>query len=165
MPGVEHRLIVVDNALPRDFTDERAGSLLIGGDNSSWEFSGFDRALNFLGADVWSYDFVHFATSAFNTLYVAYLERFEPSLLEVLANRAVCVGHIDCYNEPVEVRGYHAQHWIRSCFFIFRRPKQKLWVVSCPSRMDRRFSAAVQTRRSVPTRQSARAIGNILRSG
>jgi hypothetical protein len=118
MPGVEHRLIVVDNALPRDFTDEHAGSLVIGGDNSSWEFSGFDRALDFLGTDVWSYDFVHLATSAFNTLYVAYLERFEPPLLEVLANRAVCVGHIDCYNEPVEVRGYHAQHWIRSCFFM-----------------------------------------------
>jgi hypothetical protein len=118
MPGVEHRLIVVDNALPRDFMDQRDGSLLIGGDNSSWEFSAFDRALDFIGADIWSYGFVHFATSAFNTLYVAYLERFEPSLLQALADRAACVGHIDYYNEPVEVRGYHAQHWIRSCFFM-----------------------------------------------
>ena len=49
---------------------------------------------------------------------MAYLERFDPSLLEALAGRAACVGHIDCYNEPIEVRAYRAQHWIRSCFFF-----------------------------------------------
>ena len=144
---------------------QRAGSLLIGGDNRSWEFSGFDRALDFLGAEVWSYYFVHFATSAFNTLYVAYLERFEPSLLEVVANRAVCVGHIDCYNEPVEYGATMPSIGSVRAFSCCRQPKQKLWAVSCPSRMDRHFSAVVQTHRSVPTRQSTRAIGNTSRSG
>jgi hypothetical protein len=116
---VERRVIVVDNALPREFVEQRHdGSVLIGGDNSSREFSAFDRALDWLGADVWSYDFVHLATSAFNTLYVAYLERFGPSLLAAAAGRPACIGHIDCYNEPIRVRTYHAQHWIRSCFFF-----------------------------------------------
>ena len=92
--------------------------MLIGGDNSSREFSAFDRALEWVGADVWSYDFVHLATSAFNTLYVAYLERFGPSLLAAAAGRPACIGHIDCYNEPIRVRTYHSQHWIRSCFFF-----------------------------------------------
>jgi hypothetical protein len=73
--------------------------------------------VDFVGSDIWSYDFVHCATSAFNTLYVAYLDRFEPSVLQAMTGRPACVGHIDCYNEPIEVRGYHAQHWVRSCFF------------------------------------------------
>ena len=116
---VQRRVVVVDNALPRDVVDQRSdGSVLIGGDNSSREFSAFDRAIEFAGADIWSYDFVHFATSAFNTLYVAYLDRFVPSLLAAAAGRPACIGHIDCYNEPVEVATYQAQHWIRSCFFF-----------------------------------------------
>ena len=119
MPAIERHVIVVDNALPRDVVDERNdGSVLIGGDNSSREFSAFDRALEFVGEDIWSYDFVHFATSAFNTLYVAYLDRFAPSLLAAAAGRPVCIGHIDCYNEPIQVRTYQAQHWMRSCFFF-----------------------------------------------
>ena len=118
LPGVERDVIVVDNALPRDYVARREGSMLIGGDNSSREFSAFDRAVEFVGADIWSYHLVHFATSAFNTLYVAYLERFVPSLLASMASRPACVGHIDCYNEPIEIGSHRGQHWIRSCFFF-----------------------------------------------
>jgi hypothetical protein len=118
LPDVERRVIVIDNALGAEVVEEGATSVLIGGDNGSREFSGFDRAIDFVGDDIWSYDYVHCATSAFQTLYVAYLERFEPAVLQAAAGRAVCVGHIDCYNEPIEVRGYHAQHWIRSCFLF-----------------------------------------------
>ena len=32
--------------------------------------------------------------------------------------RGACLGHIDCYNEPIEVASYRAQHWVRSCFFF-----------------------------------------------
>jgi hypothetical protein len=118
MPTVERRTIVVDNALPRDTVLEQHDSVVIGGDNSAREFSAFDRALEFAGSDIWSYDFVHFATSAFNTMYVSYIERFNARLLEILVDRPACVGHIDCYNEPVDVRTYRSQHWMRSCFFF-----------------------------------------------
>ena len=119
LPRVERRVVVVDNALPREFREERHdGTVLIGGDNSSREFSAFDRGIAWVGDDLWSYDFIHLATSAFNTLYVSYLERFEPSLLAAAAGGPACIGHIDCYNEPIQVRTYHAQHWIRSCFFF-----------------------------------------------
>ena len=118
MEGIERRVIVVDNALPHGVVEEHGCTTVISGDNSSWEFSAFDRAIDFVGADVWSYDFVHCATSAFNTLYVAYLERFEPGLLLALAGRPACVGHIDCYNEPIEVGSHYSQHWIRSCCFF-----------------------------------------------
>lgn len=118
MPAVDRTVIIVDNALPPGLVQERRDGILLGGDNSAREFSAFDRALDFVGSDIWSYDLVHFATSAFNTLYINYLERFDDRLLEAIAGRAVCVGHVDCYNEPVDVLTYHSQHWIRSCFFF-----------------------------------------------
>jgi hypothetical protein len=119
MPMVERQVVIVDNALPRDVVGRRDdGSVLIGGDNSTREFSAFDRALEFVGAEIWQYDFVHFATSAFKILYVAYLERFVPSLLAAAAGRPVCIGHIDCYNEPIELGAHRNQHWIRTCFFF-----------------------------------------------
>jgi hypothetical protein len=117
-PTVDRTVIVVDNALPRDFVEERDGHILIGGDNSAREFSAFDRAVAFVGSDIWSYDLVHFATSAFNQLYVAYIERFDPRLLAAIAGQPACVGHIDCYNDPIDVRTYRSQHWIRTCFFM-----------------------------------------------
>jgi hypothetical protein len=118
MPAVDRKVVIVDNALPRDVVDEGDGAVLLGGDNSAREFSAFDRALDFVGSDIWSYDLVHFATGAFNSLYVAYLERFDTRLLEALTGRAACVGHVDCYNEPIEVLTYRSQHWMRSCFFF-----------------------------------------------
>jgi hypothetical protein len=116
--GIERRVVIVDNERPRDFIEERGGSTVIGGDNSAREFSAFDRAVDFVGADIWSYDFVHCATSAFNTLYVAYLERFDPNLLQAIAGRPACVGHIDCYNEAIQVGAHYSQHWMRSCCFF-----------------------------------------------
>jgi hypothetical protein len=119
MPAVDRSVLVVDNARPRHAIEERAdATTVIGGDNSAREFSAFDRAIDFVGSDIWSYDLVHFATSAFNRLYVAYLDRFGTRLLETLVERAACVGHIDCYNEPVDVLTWRSQHWIRSCFFV-----------------------------------------------
>jgi hypothetical protein len=118
MPQVTRTVVVVDNALPREFVEEQNGRTLLGGDNRFFEFSAFDRALDYVGPALASYDLIHFATSAFNTLYVAYLERFDAHLLGALANRPVCVGHIDCYNEPVSLLTFHSQHWMRSCFFV-----------------------------------------------
>ena len=118
MPAVDRTVITVDNALPRSLVQERRDGVLLGGDDTAREFSAFDRALDFVGPDIWSYDLVHLATSAFNTLYVAYLERFNASVLAAITGRAVCVGHIDCYNEPIDVLTYRSQHWMRSCFFF-----------------------------------------------
>ena len=117
-PGIERDVVVVDNALPTDTVTREHGRTLIGGDNRVREFTGFDRAVSYVGADLASYDSVHFATSAFNTLYTSYLERFSPAVLSAAAGRLVCLGHIDCYNQPVQWRVSMSQHWVRSCFFF-----------------------------------------------
>ena len=118
LPHVERDVIVVDNALPAETVTREGARMLIGGDNRVREFTGFDRALGLPGVDVTAYDLVHFATSAFNTLYTSYLERFTPAVLQAIVGRPACLGHIDCYNEPVRVGRYASQHWVRSCFFF-----------------------------------------------
>lgn len=118
LPRVERSVVVVDNALHESVIDEQPGRTLLGGDNTCYEFSAFDRAVAHVGSALFNYDLIHFATSAFNTLYVAYLERFDQALLSAVAARPVCIGHIDCYNEAVELQRCRSQHWARSCFFM-----------------------------------------------
>lgn len=137
MPGIERAVIVVDNALPAKLIEQTPQRALIGGDNSAWEFTGFDCGLRFVGSRIWQYDLVHFATSAFNTLYTDYLDRFDEALLALVARHPVSIGHIDCYNEPVELLGFRLQHWIRSCFF-FVPPAEALMLGSFASLTDGR---------------------------
>jgi hypothetical protein len=118
LPEVERTVVVVDNALSAPGAAPRGPRQLIAGDNSAREFSGFDRALAAIGGDIAQFDLVHFATSAFNRLYVGYLERFDTRVVQSIIGRPVCLGHIDAYNEPVAIRGFHSQHWIRTGFFM-----------------------------------------------
>jgi hypothetical protein len=118
LPGIHRDVIVVDNALPRETAWRSQSTTLVGGDNRVREFTAFDRAIEHAGADLPGYDFIHLATSAFNTLYTSYLERFTFPVLSAAAGRTVCLGHIDCYNEPVRLGAFVSQHWIRTCFFF-----------------------------------------------
>ena len=119
LPGVERDTVVVDTVLPECVIERQPRRVLIGGDNSSWEFSGFDSGLAHVGDDIWDYDLINLTTSAFRQIYADYLERFRPEVLEAMVGRSVCLGHIDCYNEAIEVRGCASQHWVRSsCVFI-----------------------------------------------
>src|SRR5919197_786912 len=77
-----------------------------------------EEKIESIGSALSKYDVIHLATSAFNTLYTAYFERFTIPLLTAAAGRAVCLGHIDCYNEAVRGRSFISQHWIRTCFFL-----------------------------------------------
>ena len=118
LPGIHRDVIVVDNALPREAGARLHGTTLVGGDNRVREFTAFDRAIEHAGADLSGYDFIHLATSAFNTLYTHYLERFTFPVLRAAAGRTICLGHIDCYNEPVGLGAFVSQHWMRTCFFF-----------------------------------------------
>jgi hypothetical protein len=118
---------------------EKLGSdmTVLGGDNSFSEFSAADVALSWIGHRIWSYDLVHLATAAFNTLYVGYLERFDMRMLRTIAARPVCVGHIDCYNDPIRLLSYHSQHWIRTSF-LFLPPTELKALGSLVSFRDRK---------------------------
>jgi hypothetical protein len=126
MAAIDRTVLIVDNALPAGFKEGEGRRFLIGGDNSAREFSAFDCGMRFLGSNIWSYDLIHFATSAFNTLHVNYLERLDAALLAAITSRPVCVGHIDCYNEAVEILGFRSQHWIRTCWFFLAPGEAKM---------------------------------------
>lgn len=126
LPQVRRDVLVVDNLLPGDTVEHGRGRSVIGGDNTSWEFSAIDKAVAHLGSQIWQYDLVNIVTSAFQQLYVAYLERFtEPVLTSILGER-VCLGHIDCYNEHVGIGSYYSQHWLRSCFVMLPPTELKI---------------------------------------
>ena len=116
--GVDRYTVVVDNALPRDFVEETGHRVVLGGDNRMHEFSGFDRGISFLGSRIWDFDLVNLATSAFKMLYTAYLDRFDMNLLREIEGRPVCLGHVDCYNEPVDILTHQSQHWVRTSFVV-----------------------------------------------
>ena len=126
MPDVARTVLVVDNALPPGVAESSPGRTVIGGDNSGREFTALDEGLRYLGRAIWAYDLVNVVTEAFNSLYVDYLARFSTPLLEAIRGRPAAVGHIDCYNEPVELLGFHTQHWIRSCFIFLPPAEVKL---------------------------------------
>lgn len=117
MPRARRRIVVIDTALPPGHVEPGpGGATVIGADNSAWEFSAWDEGLRFTAAELGDHDLVHLATSAFDTLYTGYLKRFDDGLLEALAGRRLACGHIDYYDEPVELFGERSRHWIRSSF-------------------------------------------------
>jgi hypothetical protein len=119
LPAAERDVVIVDTALTPGVVEPAGRRTLLGSDNEAWEFSAIDTAVSFLGNRLWAYDLVNVATSAFRQLYVGYLERFTPAVLQAIEGRPVCLGHIDGYNEPIRVLEYVSQHWIRtSCFFL-----------------------------------------------
>lgn len=118
MPEIARDVVVVDNALTPGISECAAGRVVIGGDNTFREFSGFDCGVGHVAGGLQRYDLVHFVTDAFHRLYVDYLARFTTPLLHAVAGRPVCLGHIDCYNQPIEILGFRSQHWMRTGYFF-----------------------------------------------
>ncbi len=111
LPEVDREILVIDNSVPSGQILEKApGRTVIGGDNSSWEFSGWDVGVRWFGNTLRNFDLVHLVTSAFRMSYPDYLDRFRLSALELAVDRPIVLGHIDCYNEPVQAFDYPFQH-------------------------------------------------------
>jgi len=124
MPGALRRTVVIDNALPQGHVEPgRGGITVVGGDNSAWEFSAWGEGIRFVGAELDGYDLVHIVTSAFDTLYTGYLERFDDALLAEVARLRIACGHVDYYGEPVSFLTDVSRHWIRSSF-LFLAPAE-----------------------------------------
>lgn len=127
LPQVDVTCVIVDNALPEGACEDLPdGTLLLGGSNALWEFSAWDSALEALRPSLMRYDYIHFVTSAYRQLYIAYIDRIETAMLSSLRGRDVMLGHIDAYGEPVGFLGCTSQAWLRSSFlfappFVLRR--------------------------------------------
>jgi len=138
LPAADRTTIVVDNALePGHEHRVSASCVVIGGDNRQWEFSGWDRALAYVGRDVFAFDLVHLCTSAFRTLYTAYLDRLSDTMLRAVRGRGVALGHVDYFSSALRVFSYCSQHWLRTSF-LFLPPEELVTVGSLAMVHDRR---------------------------
>ncbi len=119
LPSARHDVLVVDNAWGGPASGaQQPGVEVVPGSNRHWEFSAWDEGLAHVGSRTRAYDLVHLATSAFRTLYVRYLDRFDERMLGMVSGHRAAVGHIDCYGEPIELMGRRSQSWIRSSFLF-----------------------------------------------
>ena len=119
LPSVRRDVVVVDTALPLGVAEEEQGRLVMGGDNSAREFSAFDSGVARVGEKIWDYDLVNLTTAAFRSCYGTTWSAFNRQRSSAIAGRPACLGHIDCYNEPIQVAGCTSQHWVRtSCIFL-----------------------------------------------
>lgn len=136
-PGVEHVMLIVDNALPAGCVEPLDGNrTVIGGDNAWHEFSAWDQALRHCRDGLGRFDALHLATSAFDMLYNAYLERFDERTVRLVRDRPVAAGHIDYYPHPVVSGTCVSQHWLRTSF-VFLPPHEALRLGSFVSFTDR----------------------------
>jgi hypothetical protein len=120
--SAEVHSVVIDNALaPETPPVFEASHSVIAGDNHDSEFSGWDRGLAFARQSGLEYDVVHLCTSTFRSLYSEYTAFVDERVLQLIAAVPSCVGHIDAYNEPVELFGRPSQHWIRTSYFFLSR--------------------------------------------
>jgi len=116
----QRTLWIIDNALPADTPPQELapGVTLRPGDNRAWEFSAWARALREAATEAADHTVVHFVTSAFHTLYTGYLGHFHAGMLDYVAARGACLGHIDHYDRPITLSGQASAAWVRTCFFF-----------------------------------------------
>jgi len=129
LPSARHDLLVIDNGPGGLPLVGSSNGDVIRGSNAYWEFSAWDDGLRHVGSRTRDYDFVHLVTSAFRTLYTRYIDRFHIGMLDRVAGRGIALGHIDYYNEPVELLRYPTQAWIRSSFVFI--PPAELATLGC----------------------------------
>jgi hypothetical protein len=107
------KVILIDNQLSSGQSTVEAEA----GDNRFYEFSGWNAILKKYPDLVKSVDVVLFVTSAFEESFSGYLNQFSPEIMKLVAERGVCVGHLDAYPEAIQIFGENSQSWMRTSFF------------------------------------------------
>lgn len=126
-PG-QATLVRIDNAHESlDPRETGPNEFAIGGDNASWEFSGWQRGLDFAIARGIAFDHVVFVNDAFlngelgpepfGLLEIR--ELLNPYTLAQL--QTGLLGRVDLNRFPVVIDGLDAGRWVRSCAFAMDR--------------------------------------------
>jgi len=114
---------IIDNMRKKDYLLKSCDTYRIDGDNSSWEFSGWQKGIDYLRQNNINYDAVLFANDAFFAYGWSLLEYSNKlNLCKWLLNGNSMMGHIDTKNIELEVFGNDVSNWIcTNCFFLPRR--------------------------------------------
>lgn len=125
-PNFKKKYIVIDNAIGVDPPQSNPEYLRIAGDNSTREFSGWDKAIKRFGPEIQENDLIILANDTFHRNYGSeYIKRFNfmNTALSVIGGNLV--GYCDSYPEPVNLEGLTFQTWIRTSL-VFGRAKELL---------------------------------------
>ncbi|KWE61109.1 hypothetical protein WL76_03210 [Burkholderia ubonensis] len=118
--GLDYDALLIDTALPPGVHAKLGPrTVLIGGDNTRREFSGWDTALAYLGSDIDRYDIIHVVTSAFENEYNGFYPYINYGMFEFAAkNPHVVLAHVDAYPAPARLLGRSFQTWGCSKFVM-----------------------------------------------
>ncbi len=110
---------IVDNGQAGDWAHEVAdGVFHLGGDNTAWEFSAFDKGLRFLGGGGRRIDAWILATDALLAYGDDYLRLLDQAALDWCLTSGSCVGWIDSFYEDSVVCGLEYRCWLRSSLLV-----------------------------------------------
>ena len=121
--NVNHRILVVDNQLPPGRQEQIGRYSIIGGDNNSREFSGWDQGVKHLQKkfSLGDQTIILLANDTFHRHYgLDYLDLFDPEKVRRQLEEGAMVGYVDGYPQPVHLFGLEVQYWVRSSFILIR---------------------------------------------
>lgn len=131
---VDYRVLVVDNADQGSWLHPVSDRVThVGGDNSGWEFSAFDRGLDLLdqwGCRAKAYALVTDAYTAYGSDFLRLITR---RAIERAIESQACVGWIDAWPQEVGLFGKRYHEWLRTSFIIISHKAMLLARPLCTS--------------------------------
>jgi glycosyltransferase involved in cell wall biosynthesis len=118
--GLDYNAVLIDTALPVDVQVKLGPKIvMIGGDNTRREFSGWDTALQRFPDLLDGYDVVHIVTSAFENEYNGFYPYIDRRMLLYAARHPeVALAHVDAYPDAARLFGRSFQTWGCSKFIL-----------------------------------------------
>lgn len=127
LPECHYDMVVIDNALPTTYQEYKGDILYTGGDNSYWEFSAWDSALERLGEQIQGYDFVCLTTSALLALGAEHTQFLSTARLREAQKKECVLGKLDYAGEQLELNSLSFHSWLRTSL-VFIAPRQLISV-------------------------------------
>jgi glycosyltransferase involved in cell wall biosynthesis len=118
--GLDYNAVLIDTAMPVDLHVKLGPKIVvIGGDNTRREFSGWNTALQRFPDLLDGYDLVHIVTSAFENEYSGFYPYIDRRMLSYAARHPdVALAHVDAYPDAVRLFGRSFQTWGCSKFIL-----------------------------------------------
>lgn len=121
--GFEKEYIVVDNSMRFEKEGKFQDVVYINGDNSAWEFSGWDRGLEYIRKNKIDFDVALFVNDAFLANGWTLLDKVaELNLAKIAFEQKVAIGHVDTKGYTMEIFNKDVSSWI--CSNVFFLPKE-----------------------------------------
>lgn len=119
LAGVEATRLIVDNAATETAVARRAdGVIILSGDNSAREFSGWQRGIDHARATGEATDVWLLANDRFNTSPYAFLDKLTAGAVRGADALQAVVGRVDYYPGRVESFGIDVSSWVNTAFFL-----------------------------------------------